>query len=155
MRFRRHWLSIFNPTWSGLLVAAVLCCVFLPGQLRQAWPTLRPFLPHGLRISVVSAMLSYAIFCLLVFGVMSFLTALGWWYFTRIVLDEVWLTVRMPLASNSIPLAAIQDVQTARPMVGVLFGYGTLIIMSGKETENIDFVPDVESVARTLSHRKT
>jgi hypothetical protein len=153
---RRHWLSIFcNRTWLGLLIAAVLCGQFLPGVLRHAWPSLRSFLPHGMRFSVAASVLSLGIIWLYILAFMNLLGAVGWWYVTRIVLDEVTLTVRMPLSSNSIPLNAIQDVQTARPMLGLLFNYGTLIILSGNETENIDYVPDVESVARSLYRGKT
>jgi hypothetical protein len=153
---RRHWLSIFcNPTWLALFIMAVLCRQFLPDLLRETWPSLRSLLPHGMHLSVAESILSLGIIWLFILAFMNLLGAVGWWYVTRIVLDDVTLTVRMPLSSNSIPLAAIQDVQTARPMLGLLFNYGTLIILSGNETENIDYVPDVMSVAQSLYRRKT
>jgi hypothetical protein len=40
-------------------------------------------------------------------------------------------------------------------MLGLLFNYGTLIILSGNETEKIDFVPDVLNIAQSLYRRKT
>jgi hypothetical protein len=153
---RRHWFSIFcNPTLIGLFVAAVFCSLFLPGILRQAWPSVHPYLPHGMRFSDASSILSLGILWLFILTFMSLLGAVGWWYVTWIVLDDVTLTVRMALSSNSIPLIAIQDVQTERPMLGLLFNYGTLIILSGNETEKIDFVPDVLNIAQSLYRRKT
>lgn len=153
---RRHWFSIFcNATLIGLFIAAVFCSLLLPGMLRNAWPSLRPYLPHGMRFSVAASALSLGIIWLYILTFMNLLGAFGWWYVTKIVLDDVTLTVRMPLSSNSIPLMAIQDVQTRRPMIGLLFNYGTLIILSGNETENIEFVPDVESVAQALYRKKS
>jgi hypothetical protein len=153
--FRRHWLAIFhNPTWLGLFVAGVSSHRFLPERLKQAWPSIGSFFPRDVRFAAASHVLSLLIMGLFVLAGMNLLTAIGWWYATRIVLDEDALTVRMPLTSNSIPLQAIQDVQTARPVPGLLFNYGTLIIYSGNETANIDYIPDVESVAQMLYHRK-
>jgi len=151
---RRHWLTVFqSPAWIWPLVAAVALEWFLRSSLAKAWPSIRSFLPHGMRLAAVSHVLSLGVVVLVVLAVMNLIAVIGWWYATIITIDDVALVVRMPLRSNSIPLQAIQDVQTSRPMLGLLFDYGTLIIYSGNETENIDFVPDVESVARMLYRR--
>lgn len=129
---------------------AAACRQFMPRLLRSVWPSIASFLPHGVGFPAVEAVLSLITLTLFFLGVMNLIGVIGWWYVTLIVLDDTTLTVRMPLASNAIPLQAIQDIQTERPMFGLLFNYGTLIIYSGRETERIDFVPDVESMAQAL-----
>lgn len=151
---RRHWLAVFqHPAWLWPFVVALALEWFLRTSLAKTWPSIRSFLPHDVRLAAVSHTLSLAVVGLLVLAVMNFLAVVGWWWATVITIDDVALIVRMPLSSNSIPLKAIQDVQTSRPMLGLLFDYGTLIIYSGNETENIDFVPNVESVAQMLYRR--
>lgn len=151
---RRHWLSVFaHPAWIWPFVAALALAWFSRNALAKTWPTIRSFFPHGMRLAAVSDMLSLAVVGLLVFALMNFAAVIAWWWATVITIDDIALVVRMPLSSNSIPLKAIQDVQTSRPMLGLLFDYGTLIIYSGNETENIDYVPNVGDVANMLYRR--
>jgi Bacterial PH domain len=148
---RRHWLSVFgHPAWLWPFAAAFALAWFSRSALAKTWPSIHSFFPHGIRLAAVSHILFLAVVGLLVFAVMNLLAVIGWWWATVITIDDIALVVRMPLSSNSIPLQAIQDVQTSRPMLGLLFDYGTLIIYSGNETENIDYVPNVESIAHML-----
>jgi Bacterial PH domain len=130
--------------------AAVLQGFLGSRQLKQAWPSIAPLFPHGTHFAVVTHALSFGTAILLMLAALTLLGRAALWYATWIILDDTTLTVRTPLSSNVIPLQAIQDIQTARPLPGLLFNYGTLVIYSGNETENIDYVPNVEAVAHGL-----
>ena len=140
-----------HSAWLLFLAAAVLLLWFIDDRrFAHAWKLVLSWLPRGMTLSALLSDLHGAVTVLLVLALLSFLASIAWWYATLIELDDIALVVRTPFASNSIPLEAIQDIQTVRPFFGILLNYGTLVVYSGRETECITFVPDVEKVAQTL-----
>ena len=86
-----------------------------------------------------------------VVALMFFLAAWSWWTLTYLELDDAALTYRLgPFSANSIPRRAVQDVSFTKGVGGMLFGYGTLRVFSGREVETIPFVPNVENIASLL-----
>lgn len=55
-----------------------------------------------------------------------------------------------PVSEDRIPLWAIQDVSIRKGGLGLFLGYGTLIIDSGRTSEVLTFIPDVDYVANQL-----
>jgi hypothetical protein len=86
-----------------------------------------------------------------VVALLFFLAAWSWWRLTYLELDDAALTYRLgPFSANSIPRRAVQDVSFTKGVGGMLFGYGTLRVFSGREVETIPFVPNVENIASLL-----
>ena len=55
-----------------------------------------------------------------------------------------------PVAENRIPLSAIQDLQVSRSAFGLLLGYGTLVVSSGRTRETLPFIPEPQEVADAI-----
>jgi hypothetical protein len=80
-----------------------------------------------------------------------FLTSWGLWSMSYFEVDDYGFTYKIgPFAQNTIPLRAIQDIRTSTSPVGLLFGYGTLIVDSGREEETLRYVPRLEEFVGAL-----
>jgi membrane protein YdbS with pleckstrin-like domain len=154
MMIRQHWFIVCkNQTWPSLLIgAAGLLWALNTHQLARFWKFLVPMLPRGTRFAVVLHYAYLADIALFVLGALSLIGAILWWQVSTLSIDDTTLIVQDPFDRNVMPLAAIQDVQTSRSPLGILFNYGTLLIYSGVEVERIEYVPDVESFAEGLYH---
>lgn len=99
-------------------------------------------------VSAILDLLSLAIFIWLLLAlVVRFLT----WQFNDIRVNNDYLIYRTwPTAEDRIPLWGIQDVSIRRTGLGLLLGYGTLAVDSGRACEVLTYVPNVEWVASHL-----
>jgi uncharacterized membrane protein YdbT with pleckstrin-like domain len=156
MTTRQHWFIVCkDQTWPALFIgAAGLLWALNTHQLVRFWKPLVKMLPRGTRLAVVTHYAYLADVALFVLAAFSLFGAIIWWRMSTLAVDDTMLIVQTPFARNVIPLAAIQDVQTSRSALGVLFDYGTLLIYSGVEVEQIDYVPQVESFAEGLYRRR-
>jgi hypothetical protein len=145
-------MAIVHPAW---IIAALLSLAIAVAV------SSRPFVVRNLHLH--SGQLLYEIYEPLylhkalaigvpcVVALMFFLGAWSWWSLTYLELDDAALTYRLgPFSTNSIPRRAVQDVSFTKGLGGMLFGYGTLRVFSGREIETIPFVPNVEHLASLL-----
>jgi hypothetical protein len=56
--------------------------------------------------------------------------------------------------SNQIPVRAIQDIRMMKPWMGMIFGYGTLIVDAGRQEESLLYVPHVEDFIQVLGNAR-
>ena len=79
------------------------------------------------------------------------LTTWSLWFISYIEVDDYGLTYRTgPFTQNTIPLRAIQDIRINTSPLALLFGYGTLIVDSGREEETLFYVPRIAEFAAAL-----
>jgi hypothetical protein len=81
----------------------------------------------------------------------SFFLSWSWWSISFFELDDQYLTYAIrPILSNSIPRRAIQDIRAVKPYLGMIFGYGTLIVDAGRTEESLLFVPHLDDFLAAL-----
>lgn len=99
-------------------------------------------------IAIVEAFYAHSLFFVAIpFAIATIMTfvAWTWWRISYFQIDEYGITYKMgPFQSNTIPLRNVQDIRSTRGMLGVIFGYGTLIVDSGRMEETLSFVPDID-----------
>ena len=145
-------MALVHPAWiiAALLSVAIAVAVSYPALVES-----RLHLHSGDLLSQIYRLLylhkTVAIALPGGIGFMLFLVTWSSWAFTYLELDGAALTYRLgPFSANSIPRRAVQDVSFTKGIGGMLFGYGTLRIFSGREIETIPFVPNVEKLASLL-----
>jgi uncharacterized membrane protein YdbT with pleckstrin-like domain len=78
----------------------------------------------------------------------------GRWMLSTVSLTDEFLIERDgPFAESQIPLHAIQDARLSRPFLGLLFGYGTLTVLSGRTSETLAYLPNPVSFLKALDER--
>jgi len=79
------------------------------------------------------------------------LTTWGVWSISFFEVDDYAFTYRTgPFGQNTIPLRAIQDIRTNTSPLGLIFGFGTLIVDSGRTEETLDYVPRLDEFLAAL-----
>lgn len=145
----RHWLSIFDPPlWviAGIAAVAIAFAIGHPQVLRGVgqplYGVLRGYLVH-FGVTTVNTL-----------GVLSFLGglgAIGSWAMSTVGIDETNVIYRQgPFSEVRVPRYSVQEVGIERPMLGMIFGYGTLTVMSGREVEHLTYIPDIDEIAGSI-----
>jgi Bacterial PH domain len=154
IRRRRHWIVLVRPgpvimtalglilAWAALSPGTVIRLLHVTSDSPEpVLGILQAFYEHG----TLCAALPLAI------ASFMFLISWGLWSMSYFEFDDYGFTYKIgPFAQNTIPLRAIQDIRTNRSALGLLFGYGTLIVDSGREEETLRYVPRIDEFVATL-----
>jgi hypothetical protein len=156
IRTRQHWMVLVNGK-TLLFVALAFFLFWLyfnPRILVQTihlsrtdayYPYIHFFYDHGPLLAILP----------LVGAGVSFFLAWSWWSISFFSVDDRFLTYEIkPLMSNSIPVRAIQDIRIVKPWMGMMFGYGTLIVDAGRQEESLLYVPHVEDFLHVLAEAR-
>ena len=144
---RQHWMALIRP---GAIMMIVL-------GLGLLWTAANPKVIVGLlhltrqspEFNLIHGYYDHPyIFVIIPFIIALFqiLMAWSWWSISYFQVDNYALTYKMgPFISNTIPLRAIQDIRKTRGILGVIFGFGTIIVDSGREEEALLYVPEIDN----------
>jgi hypothetical protein len=154
IRKRQHWIILIRPVlvimtalgvilvWAALSPGTVIRLLHVTSDSPEVvLAILRGFYEH--RILCAGVPLAIAAF--------MFLTSWGLWSMSYFEVDDYGFTYKVgPFAQNTIPLRAIQDIRTSTSALGLLLGYGTLIVDSGREEETLRYVPGIDEFVDAL-----
>lgn len=154
IRARQHWMVFVRPGPVFMIVVGSIL----------AWAAISPVtalaMLHVTRSSPSFVLWMFRefyenrIICVgvpLAIGGFMILTAWGLWFISYFVVDDYGLTYRTgPFGENTIPLRAIQDIRTSTSPLGLMFGYGTLVVDSGREEERLFYVPRISEFVAAL-----
>lgn len=150
LRTRLHWAYLVSPS---AVLLALIAIVLLWAVHHQA--TIAAHLPSLVGPVLRSAVRRFGLLAVLACAGLSgfiFLGRLGWWQLSLIEIDDANLIFRLgPFSENRIPLRAIQDIQVTRSLLGLILGYGTLLVDAGREEEVLAFMPDVDAITDALA----
>jgi len=154
MRVRQHWMAFVRPgpaimsalslilVWAAMSPGTVMRLLHVTSDSPEpVLVILQAFYGHGALCAGVP--LAIAAFMVL--------TSWGLWFISYFEVDDYGFTYKIgPFVQNTIPLRAIQDIRMSRSALGVLFGYGTLTVDSGREEETLCFVPEIDEFVAAL-----
>jgi hypothetical protein len=154
IRRHQHWIILVRPglvimtalgvilVWAAMSPGTVVSILHITSDSPEpALAILRGFYEH--RILCAGAPLAFASF--------MFLTSWGLWSLSYFEVDDYGFTYKVgPFAQNTIPLRAIQDIRTSTSALGLLLGYGTLVVDSGREEETLTYVPGIDEFVDAL-----
>lgn len=144
---RQHWASVLarNGLAAFCLIGAAAVYLFFK---------LSPVLPRAIRIPMLSELHWLNVWLVPVFVLIVGLLVVvnvSVWQLSRLSVGGGVVTWAFgPVAENRIPLSAIQDLRVSRSAFGMLLGYGTLVLASGRTTETLPFIPDPQDVADAI-----
>ena len=157
IRARQHWMIFVRPgpvtmvlsglilTWAALSPASVSTLL----HITRASPA---FILEILRTFYENRVLCAGV--PLALAALMILTTWGVWSISFFEVDDYAFTYRTgPFVQNTVPLRAIQDIRTNTSVLGLMFGYGTLILDSGRTEEILDYVPRLDEFITALRGR--
>jgi len=146
---QRHWLTFLEAgRWFGLALLAGVGVWFVNG-----------FIPDDGALGFLSTLLTWAFWIFLVLGVVG----IGW--YVLVWINERYLvTTRRVVEAGGVlnkyakdtALAQITDMVVGNPMLGRIFGYGEIDLMTGSEAgiSKIRYLPDADGFKRALLDAK-
>jgi len=140
LEFRQHWMAVVGRPWVVLLIVSITLHWMVIHPHHPFWHTLKPFYPI-LRFNNIGTIIA------LIWGALT----VSMWGINRIQIGQNQLVYRNGFNQNRIPIFAIQDVQVIRPIMGMILGYGTLVIDAGRQEERLSFVPAIDHVVDLLN----
>lgn len=139
IEFKQHWFAFVGKPWLALLIMSLLL------RWLAAHPQTIP-----LHNTVIEIILSYSGVLILI-AIAFALLSLGSWGVSKTTIAENQIIHRVAFNEERIPIYALQDVRVTRSFCGVLLGYGTITLDSGRQEEILTYVPSVDDVVSMLN----
>lgn len=152
---RQHWMALVRP---GAIIMIILGFAVL-------WATNNPKIivnllhvtQHSAEYGAVREFYMHKwIYAAIPFGIALLIFIYNWlnWSIAFIEVDNDYIKYKLgPFSENRISLYAIQDSKKQMGLLGLIFGYGTLVIESGREVETLTYVPDINNFLEALKPR--
>lgn len=149
---RQHWLSLLRMSWIVLLLLTIFSVwVAKNPKIIVHFLHLTRHSPAYMPVAFYYNHWGWFTFGLLLLTAGIFFNIWSWWVISLYEIDNYALHYKVwPLSDNQIPLASIQDVQITRPLLGLIFNFGTLVLDSGRAVEHLQFVPEVDVFANAM-----